>query len=87
MHYVAATWHTVWCHCPQLLSQSRGFGNSEACNNEDSCDVAVNDQECGKLEGHGSFDDYVNIDENVVTTEADVVIRCYWRLLTAFRRK
>ena len=46
------------------------FGNSETCSNEDSCGVPVDDVEWGKLEGHASFDNYVNFDENVVTAEA-----------------
>ena len=47
-----------------------GFGNSEACSNEESCHVPIDDEEWDKLTGHVSSDDSVNIDENVVIMEA-----------------
>lgn len=70
MHYIAAAWHRVSQLTVRNCFHKAGFGNSETCSNEDSCDVPVDDVEWGKLEGHASFDDYVNIDENVVTAEA-----------------
>ena len=48
MHYVAATWLSVLT--VRDCFHKAGFGSSADCNNEDSCDVPVDDEEWGKLE-------------------------------------
>ena len=73
-HYIAGTWHRVSQLTVPNCFHKDGFGNSEACNNEVSCDVPVDDEEWDKLEALAWFDDYGNIDDDVVTTEAMTIL-------------
>ena len=69
MYYIAAPRHKVLYLTVHNCFHKAGFGNSKPCNIQDSCDVPIGNEKWGKLESHASFDDYVNTDENIVTTE------------------
>ena len=49
-----------------------GLRSSEVYD-EDNCDVPFDDEKWSKLEGYASFDDYVNIDKNIVAIEATTI--------------
>ncbi|XP_049791868.1 uncharacterized protein LOC126199156 [Schistocerca nitens] len=71
MHYTAASWHRVSDDTIRNCFLKAEFGNEvhDHGGNNHTDDISIDDEEWNRLEEQASFEDYVNVDENFVTTE------------------